>query len=193
MKPSASRLPLEEVLDAYAVEKDTGRRTLERYLEEYPEYAGKLIDLSRELSRSIPETRQPLSVEETGYINTAWTQHVNAAPKPLADVFAAFSVVELRDIASKLGVPRQILSAFREGKVALKSVPRRFLKRMADCLNFNLEPLTRALAAQTGLRLARSYKADLKPETEGCVTFEQLLIDADVPEKDRAILMSEDE
>ena len=184
------RAPLEDVLDAYAVEKDLGRRTLERYLKEYPEYSGELIDLSRELSRFVDESHKPLTPEDTAQIDRGWTQLVAVAPKPV-DLFAPLSVVELREIAKQLAVPRQILAAFREGKVVIESVPRRFLERFAAALSTTVEPLVKSLAIQVGPTLARSYKADAKPEIESRVTFEQLLVEAGVPAEKRAILMAE--
>ena len=39
-------------LDAFAVESDQGSETLVRYLQQYPQYAEELVDLSRELSRT---------------------------------------------------------------------------------------------------------------------------------------------
>ena len=55
MSPAATRPSRESVLDAFAVESEPGRSTLERYLRLYPEYAGELIDLSRELSREVSQ------------------------------------------------------------------------------------------------------------------------------------------
>ena len=55
MNQFASAPSREDVLDAFAVEPNHERNTLERYLRDYPQYAAELVDLSRELSRVIFE------------------------------------------------------------------------------------------------------------------------------------------
>jgi hypothetical protein len=56
MSPAGERPSREAVLDAFAVESEPDRSTLERYLRLYPEYAAELVDLSRELSRETSKT-----------------------------------------------------------------------------------------------------------------------------------------
>jgi hypothetical protein len=53
VSPAGGSPSRESVLDAFAIESEPGRSTLERYLRLYPEYAGELIDLSRAQSRSL--------------------------------------------------------------------------------------------------------------------------------------------
>ncbi len=71
MTSSASRPSLDDVLDAYSVEPDPGHHTLEHYLRSYPEFAKELVDLSRELSRAIPENPAPLTDSEQAMIAAA--------------------------------------------------------------------------------------------------------------------------
>lgn len=192
MKAPRRKLSLEEVLDAYTVEKNVGRETLERYLEAYAEYAVELVDFSRERSRFSVQINEPLGREDTALIDKAWKRYLAATSRPAVDVFAAFSVDELRDIANRLGVPRQILAAFREGRVIVESVPRRFLSGLANALKTEVELLTQA-ATQSSLIFARSHKADVKPASDSRVTFDQLLIEAGVPEEKRGVLLKEDD
>src|SRR5260221_575879 len=159
MKPSASPPPVEDVLHAFAVEPDHGRSTLERYLREYPAYSAELIDLSRELFRSIAKNDEPCSADEALLIQKAWERHATAAPKRLADRFATLSLVELRAIAERLDVPRQIVAAFRERRVQIASVPRRFLTQFAAALDSTVEKLVAFLSLSPEANLARSYKA----------------------------------
>ena len=180
-----------DVLDAFAVEVDPGRETLERYLRTYPQYASELVDLSRELARQYPPDETPLSGEDQAKIDAAWLRHAAAAPVAIADPFAALSVQELRDVAKRLGVPRQVLTAFRNRRVQLSTVPRRFLARLAEATNSSLDHLVDALSSPRSSEFARSYKADEKPIASESVSFEQVLIDAGVPEGKRAQLMSE--
>jgi len=163
------------------------------YLRRYPSYAAELIDLSRELSRSLSDAPTVLSEEDEAAIAGAWSKHVEAAPKVQAvDPYAMLSVDQLRQAAATLDVPRQVLTAIRNGQVILDSVPRRFLKDLAAAIYSTLEAV---LAGQATLSAvgARSYKAEGKPEVRPPVTFEQVLIDAGVPENKRTRLLSETE
>ena len=192
MNPSPSKPSREEILDAFAVELSPGRETLERYLRDYPRYATELVDLSRELSRSIHEDDGPLTAEAQAAIEVAWERHVAAAPKVVADPFAILSVQDLRDVAKQLDVPRQVITAFREHRVFIDTVPRKFLGRLAAAINSTVDLVREALIAQTGSTLARSYKADGKPSAETAATFERLLIDAGVSEEKRTTLLADD-
>jgi len=55
------------------------------------------------------------------------------------------STPELRDVAKRLDVPRQVITAFRERRVILSTVPRRFLARLAEAVNSSIEILIEAL------------------------------------------------
>ena len=107
MSPTGARPSRESVLDAFAVESESGRSTLERYLRLYPEYSGELIDLSRELSHEACDDVTPLTGADQTLIDTAWSQHVAASPAAAADPFAALTVDDWRTVARGLDVPRQ--------------------------------------------------------------------------------------
>jgi hypothetical protein len=181
---SPTRHPsLEDVLDAFAVE---------RYLRRYPAFAEPLIDLSRELDRELPDFQGPNTPEEEARIDAAWQRHVEAiGAQEQADLFAALSAQQLRDLAKALDVPRQVLTAFRDRLVILDTVPRRFLERLAAALQQPFERLATSLAPAAQPTLARVYKADAKPSASEPVTFERLLIDAGVPDDKRARLLAE--
>jgi len=191
MNASESLPSREDVLGAFAVEADHGRTTLERYLREYPQYADDLIDLSHELAQHVDVSTAPLSADDEALITSAWRRHAASGQQPLVDPMARLTVPELRTIAQQLGVPRQILAAFREHKVIVASVPRAFLARLASLIGTPLEEFQNMLARAPTQELARSYKADHKPLAEPPVTFEQLLTDACVPPHQRAALLSE--
>ena len=139
MSGATDQPPKHDVLDAFAVEPDPGRDTLEHYLRTYPQYAAELVDLSRELALQYPRDETPLSAEDQAKIDSAWLRHAAAAPVALADTFAGLSVQELRDVAERLDVPRQVLTAFRNRRILLPTVPRRFLARLAEATNSSLE------------------------------------------------------
>ena len=181
---------LEEVLDSFAVEPQHDRATLERYLREFPEHAAELIDLSRELSRQIAEEEGELSLMAKALIDTAWQVHSVAPQGAVADPLADLSPDELRSLAQTLDVPRQVVTAFRERRVLLGSVPRRFLERFAAAVQSSFEDFVSVLTLRSAPRVQRSFKADTKPVQAEAVTFERLLRDAGVPEAKRQELMS---
>ena len=190
MSPGGGRPSREAVLDAFAVESEPGRSTLERYLRLYPEYAGELIDLSRELSREAYEDAAPLSAIDRALIDAAWSQHAKVMPAAAADPFAALTVDDWRAVAQRLDVPRQVVTALRERRVSLVSIPRRFLAILADAMRSSVAQLESSWGP-AHLIVARSYKADSKPVAGEQVTFEQVLIDAGVPAEKRARLLAE--
>lgn len=188
MKPNFS---CEDVLNAFAVEPTHDRATLERYLRQYPEYAVELANLSHDLSH-VNVKGGDLSEKDRAVIEEAWKQYSTSAPVPVR-IFISLSVPQLRDLANHLGVPRQIITAFREHKVVVSSIPQRFLGRLASALNTTAEAIRGELTMPLEVGCVRSHKSDEKPETVAPATFEQLLIDAQVPEKRRAELMADDD
>ncbi|MBY3081843.1 MULTISPECIES: hypothetical protein [Rhizobium] len=190
MSPAGERPSREAVLDAFAVESEPDRSTLERYLRLYPEYATELVDLSRELSREIPEDEAPLSVADQALIDAAWSQHAKALPATASDPFAALTADDWRTVAHHLDVPRQVITALRERRVSLLSVPRRFLQNLAVAMRCSVTQLELSWGTAP-LVAARSYKADGKPTAGEQVTLEKVLIDAGVPVEKRARLLVE--
>lgn len=191
MSDPNSNAALDDVLDAFAVEPTPGRDTLERYLRRYPQFANELIDLSRELHRELPTETGPETPEDHARIEAAWRRHREGTLQALSDPFSALSTDELRALANTLDVPRQVITAFRDRKVILSSVPRRFLARLAAGLNRSLDALLPALPTTSALAGARSHKSEVKPSDSEPVTFERVLIDAGVPQEKRARLLVE--
>ena len=190
MNTNSSSFSCEDVLNAFAVEPTHDRATLERYLREYPQYAIELAHLSRELARKI-EKPGPLSIEDRAAIDEAWKVYVSSTSAATATLLTSLSVPKLRELALRLEVPRQIIAAFRERKVIVSSIPRKFLKHLAAGLDTTVEQVIAALTLPQ-MTYARSHKSDEKPTSSGPATFEQLLIEAQVPEGKRAELMAEE-
>ena len=177
----------DDVLDAFAMESEQGRSTLERYLQTYPQFAKELIELSREIMRTISDDDDPLSPAEITAIDEAWIRYSSSE---IRDPLALLTPNELRQIAEMLGIPRQVMTAFREHKVILSTVPRGFLARFAEAAKCSLDILTTALSLPKDA-VGRAYKADQKPNDAGQISFERLLKDAQVPEDRLKKLMSE--
>ena len=177
MRPPAGKPSRQEVLDNFAVEPNTGRPTLERYLRDYPEFATELLDLSRMLAAPFTDDESPLSLEDQAKVDAAWLRHAAAGPAPVPDPFSALSVEDLREIARRLGVPRQVLMAFRNRRVILSTVPTPFLARLADRLSIAPEQLLRALSSTVfgsrakpplGPQAGRIPRRELRADPDRC-------------------------
>lgn len=189
MSADKNRPSKEDVLDALAVEPQHDRSTIERYLQDYPEYANELIDLARELSRNSESDPGPLTASESRLIDDAWRGFAPLETKAATDPLAVLSVDQSRHLAKTLDVPRQVITAFKERRVDVETVPRPFLAKFADAIRLTAAALTQSLSVSSHSGLARSYKSDAKPQIANKISFEQLLIDAGVPDARRAKLM----
>jgi len=186
-----TRPSLEEVLSSFSVEPDPGRHTLERYMLRYPEYAPQLVDLSRELSRTLPDDESELSVEEDEVIAAAWATFTGAAG-PL-DVFASLAAADLSRIAQALAIPRQVVTAIKERRVTLSTFPKGFLRKLADEIGRPFEDVFSTLSLPKAAAV-RSFKSDEKPvATSETIPFEQVLRQAGVTEDRLAELLRDDE
>lgn len=183
--------PLEDVLDAFSVEPVSGKETLERYLQEYPQYAEEIIDLSFELSKPVNRNDSPWTADELAEIEGAWQQHGKGMVQAV-NPFDGLAVDKLRQIATGLDVPRAVLSAFRERQVIISSVPKRFLGKLAAALGQTSETFMAFAQSVAPTPVARSYKSHRKPQAAEQITFEQLLIQSQVPETKRQELLSEE-
>lgn len=111
-------------------------------------------------------------------------------PVATADPLAALAVDDWRAVAQRLDVPRQVVTALRERRISLVSIPRRFFQKFAEATSSSVAQLELSWGPAQ-LAGARSYKADSKPTVGEQVTFEQVLIDAGIPAEKRARLLAE--
>lgn len=184
---------LEDILEDFAAEPTHDKATLEQYIREYPQFAIELIDLSRQLLRTEKVDTSPLTASETALVDAAWLGHVAAMrPAGSADPFVGLDVTKSREIAKALDIPRQVIMGLQERRAKPASIPRRFLGRLAAKMNTTADALAAALALPAP-QPAFSYKADEKPVVPEQVTFEQLLIEANVAADKRAALLAEED
>jgi len=115
----------------------------------------------------------------------------SATSEPAADILSEMPVDLQRHVATSLGVPRLVITSIRERKVRPETIKRRFLERFAVLLNKTADDL-HALLGEPAAGLARSYKSDIKPDSSGQISFEELLIQAGVSEERRAQLLAEE-
>jgi hypothetical protein len=178
----------DDVLYAFAVEDDVGRETLLRYLATYPEYALDLVDLSRELTRSISE--EPLSQADEQRVDSAIARLRSGKLKPPPRTLAPqiFNAA-----ANRLDIPLLAMVAFRERRVDLSTVPTRFLRALAQALETTLDDLRAFLSQPATVSATRQSKSRVQPAAPSKVSFEKILQDAGVTPERRQALLKQDE
>lgn len=110
-----------------------------------------------------------------------------------SEALANLSIPQQKEIAKNLGIRRQVLTALREHRVHVSSIPKKFLGRLAAELGQATEALGRALLGPAPEALVGSYKSNEKPDAiPKCVTFSQLLREADMSEDEISQVMLDD-
>lgn len=140
------------------------------------------------------EDGSELERRATDAIGAALARHessiASASHAPaMQDKLAALSVPQQREVAVHLGVPRSVVTAFRERRVVPTSVPRPLLSRLASAIGMLADELLALLSAPPAPQAAHQHKSDEKPQAPTQATFEQLLIDGGVPQDRRAELL----
>lgn len=191
MKPKP-RPSCDDVLEAFALEPEAGKTTLDKYLRTYPEYSEAILDYAIEISHEDVPRQEPLSIRERALITAGWQKHVQVVSKPILDPFASLTLIELNKIADALEVPKQVLTALRDRLIVVASIPKRFSVRIAMELRTEVDALLTFLTVPPALSDARSRKSVGKPKITPRKTFAQVLVDAGVSVETQKKLMLDD-
>ncbi|SBW85044.1 hypothetical protein PVE_R2G1019 [Pseudomonas veronii 1YdBTEX2] len=155
-----SPISSEDVMSAFAMDFQPGTDVLTRYLKDYPEFGGDLIDLARELSRQVDEDL-PLSEHELAYVSAKMSR--------LREFTATVETLQSRSpkkfaaAATALGLPMQIGVAIRERRIDMATLPRRFLERLANELQASVDVLQSFLHLPAQASTLRANKSNDKP------------------------------
>lgn len=192
MTSNSPAMNLDGVLEQFMMEEVHDGATLERYVLTYPQFALQLIDLSRLIATPDADDDRPLSATDQSRIDAAWITHATAAPAPSADEdpFATLTGARGKAMADRFGVPRQVITCFREHKVDPSTVPTPVVQVFADEFELPMAHVIAAMQRPAAILAGRSYKADGRPGVAERISFEQLLIDAGVSDADRARLLA---
>lgn len=183
---------LDEVLEQFMMEADQGSLILQNYLRDYPQYAAQLIDLSRMATTCEEPSDAPLSGPVLSRIDAAWISHAAASPQsPSTDPFQTLTGERGKAVAKRLGVPRQVVTCFREHRVIPQTVPGPVVRIFADELDLPPAHVINAMVGPVQASLGRMHKSDGKPGEIDQVSFEEILIGAGVSEQDRARLLAD--
>jgi hypothetical protein len=185
----------EDILDAFATEPIHDKATLERYLTGYPEFAEEIIDLSTELRLSAASGASTTDPVPDPGLETAWDKLMACTPQcpqsSTADIFDRFQGIAFAALAKALNVPRTILAAIQEGLVVPESVPSGFLHRLSDAMSTPVSVLREHLARPHQPPVELAFKTDTKPSRQPQTTFRQLLLDTQMADEQRRILLHE--
>src|SRR5690606_31686610 len=121
------------VLDDFMMEDDQGSEMRAQYVREYPQCATQRIDFAMLAGSDDSDVQSELSAIDRSRIDAAWSlfpgiDTSDAASDPLAKLIGDKG----RSVAQALGVPRQVVSCFREHKMIPTSVPDHVLQVIAD-------------------------------------------------------------
>lgn len=193
MTSTAASAPLEEVLEAFALESANDRATLERYLRNHPAYVAELVDMSRELSREpLAETPVP-TPEEEELIEAGWNRVSKAASAPITNPFSSVSSTALKALAQGFGVPKLFFAAIQERRVRPETFPERFIRLTCAGLNTPIPDFKRWVSLPGPVASASAFKADAKPTGAPQVSFEALLIEFGLDEPTCRRLLENDD
>jgi hypothetical protein len=171
---------VESVLESFLLEDEVDARTLQMYLQRYPEFATELTDLAREISCISDYPNYATNEGDDVLLAQAWSVHADATPAAKADPLALLQPKDLNRLASTLQVPRQVLAALRERRVIVTSISAKFLNTLASELACTVSVLTDILSSPTAREPAGSHKSDVKPHMAEKVDFARVLQDAGV-------------
>lgn len=185
---AADQPELDDVLEAFMLDASE-EGALARYLCEYPQFAGPLLQLAHESRREVPDEDPALDANGRAAIEAGWARLDAAWPAQTGSLFAGRAPAEYGRVATELRVPRQLISALRDGRVIVETVPGGFLRRLAAALGGTVDELLESIGARPAL--ARSYKAEQRPAAKEAVPFEQAMVEARVPEERRVEILAE--
>jgi hypothetical protein len=186
----------ETILYAFAVEPSHDQATLDRYLAQHPDLAEELIDLAFELRFAAAQAPGPVDPSPDSGLQSAWEEFIESTPAKAKPVKAGSFLSKFRgqafaDLASRLKVPRSILTAFRDRLVEPLSVPERFLRRFAEAVESSLQEVREYLSNPPLIIGTAQFKADKKPSHQGRVTFRHLVESTQMTDEEREDLLQD--
>ena len=186
----------DSVLDAFAAEMVHDRDTLERYIRKYPELAEELIDLAYELRMGADLADVEKGPISDPALNTAWENFLAASPKAAAmtaavDPFSQFRGVAFASLATKMAVPRSILTAIRDRLVSPETIPSSFLSRFAEATGSSMFVVKTYIWQESQAPFGFAFKSDQKPSQQGQTTFRKLVENTPMSESQRVLLLRE--
>lgn len=168
----------EEVLLAFAVEPIHDRKTLDRYLAEYPEHAGALVDCSVELMVDAMRGDE-VSLTSEAVVDRAWQQFQTAVRQSVdsatVNLFARLNPTAIRSLAERLNINNLLLIRLRDRAIDAATIPRRFVQALATELGASADAVTAYLRSPPAIVSSHSFRSAVKPTVAKQISFEKAI------------------
>ena len=159
---------VQHILSDFAMEDALTPDVLGAYIQQYPNLAIQLTDLFHDLTLidlSTSAESIPLETESTDEM----------LAKKVAAVRAPLSGARLRDLAQRLGLPRDFISSFRDARIRMGSVPANILINLAREIDVNTHHLIAYLQRQCEFYSAVAFMADSKPQAPSVLEYDDFI------------------
>lgn len=181
----------EEVILAFAVEPIHDRKTLERYLTEYPEHSIALVDCSIELM--LDSTQSDTVVESTeDAVEHAW-QRFQAIMRvsddtSLMNPFAKLNPTAFKSLAKRLNITNLLLVRLRDRAIEPMTIPIRFIQKLADELEVTVDAVLAFLNGSPSMISNHSFRSSEKPMVTNQITFQKAIETSQLTESQKNTL-----
>lgn len=166
----------EEVLLAYSVEPAHDRKTLEKYLTDYPEHAEALIACSIELMVDATRDIAMVATSEKA-IDRAWQRFQSEVSEPeevsVQNPFATLNPTAFKSLAKKLDINNLLLIRLRDRAIVAATIPRGFVQRLATELGATTEAIMDYLRSPPAMVSGHSFRSAVKPAVAEQISFEK--------------------
>jgi hypothetical protein len=181
----------EEIILAFAVEPIHDRKTLERYLTEYPEHSIALVDCSIELM--LDSTQSDTVVESTeDAVEHAW-QRFQAIMRvsddtSLMNPFAKLNPTAFKSLAKRLDITNLLLVRLRDRAIEPMTIPIRFIQKLADELEVTVDAVLAFLNGSPSMISNHSFRSSEKPMVTNQITFQKAIETSQLTESQKNTL-----
>lgn len=166
----------EEVLLAFSVEPTHDRRTLEKYLTDYPEHAKALVACSIELMVDATRSAESVATSEDA-VDRAWQRFQSAVSQPeeasVINPFATLNPGAFKSLAKELDINSLLLSRLRDRAIVAVTIPHRFVQRLATELGATTEAIMDYLRSPPAMVSGHSFRSAVKPAVAEQISFEK--------------------
>ena len=172
---------MENILSDFAMEPVLTPDVLRDYIQRYPDLALELTDLFHDFTMVDLKGLVESILPETDFESEQLGEGVAA-------VHAALSGSGLRDLARRLELPRDFVAGFRDARVRLGSVPASVLFNLARAIDVKTQHFIAHLQRQHGTPSAVAFKADIKPQGQSVMEYDEFIESLSLDKNEAAAL-----
>lgn len=198
MNPTRKPTPvLREVLIQFSVDQDVpDQQLLDSYVERYPQFEPQLRNLASELMEaSLSESEcvddmdaiDPCDIEKASvYASVFQNRYFEETRRVFGDSREDGKTIETRlnsldrssyrSLASRLGINTLVLNQLRDREIDARTVPRRFMERLAHEFDATLEVVVSFLNLPPAVSQMASFRSGDKPQSVSKENFKEALV-----------------